>query len=151
MMTRTPHRLLLLDGGGAWAIVQSKALGAIYGQDTDGWAILDRFDFAAANSGGALVLALLLGGLSPGQINGAFRDRRKRDYIFDRNTVVVDRAIGGLLGVGPRYSAPGKLIGLTRILDEANGRFGAEFAAMPLDRIAGAINADRQTRGLGPF
>src|SRR5688572_1562912 len=110
MIARMPYRLLLLDGGGSWAIVQSKALAAVYGEHTDGWSILDRFDFAAANSGGALVLALLLGGLSPAQISACFRDRRKREYIFERNTVVVDRAIGGLLGVGPRYNAPAKLL-----------------------------------------
>ncbi len=144
------HRILALDGGGSWAVVQAKVLGELYGHDTDGWSILDRFDFAAANSGGAIVLALLLNGLTPKSIAATFRDRRKREHVFDRNTIV-DRAIGGLLGVGPRYHAPAKLNGLIRIFDESEGRFGREFTAMTLDRIAGAINADRRTRRLGPF
>src|SRR5262245_16666572 len=106
-----PYRMLSLDGGGTWALIQGKALGAIYGGDTDGWTILDRVDFAAANSGGALVLALLLKGMTPNEIANTFRDRRERSLIFEKNRIV-DRALGGLLGVGPRYHAPGKFNGL---------------------------------------
>ena len=46
-MSRKPYRILSLDGGGSWALIQAKALGAIYGAETDGWSILNRFDYAA--------------------------------------------------------------------------------------------------------
>src|SRR5688572_30611481 len=46
-MPSKPYRILSLDGGGTWALIQAKALGEIYGADTDGWTILNRFDFAA--------------------------------------------------------------------------------------------------------
>src|SRR5687768_8775265 len=102
-----PFRVLSLDGGGTWALIQGKALGAIYGDDTDGWAILDHFDLAAANSGGSLVLAMLLKGLSPREIVALFNDRRERELIFERNAMV-DRALGSLLGFGPRYNTSSK-------------------------------------------
>ena len=147
---KKPFRILTLDGGGTWALIQAKALGAIYGDTTDGWTILDRFDLAAANSGGSLVLAMLLKGMSPGEIVALFRDRRERALIFDRNKIV-GRAIGSLFGFGPRYHAPGKLAGLNDIFQRAGGRWGAGFGALPLDLIAAGLNAERAQKGLGPF
>lgn len=147
---KQPFRVLSLDGGGTWALIQGKALGAIYGEDTDGWAILDHFDLAAANSGGSLVLAMLLKGLSPREIVALFGDRRERALIFDRNTIV-ERALGSLLGFGPRYNAPGKFNGLLDIFQRANGRWGRDFASLPLDLVAAGLNAERAQRGLGPF
>jgi hypothetical protein len=145
-----PYRVLTLDGGGTWALIQAKALGALYGEHTDGWTILDRFDLAAANSGGSLVLAMLLKGMCPGEIVALFRDRRERALIFDRNGIV-DRAIGSLFGFGPRYHAPGKLNGLNDIFQRASGRWGPGFGALPLDLVAAGLNVERAQRGLGPF
>lgn len=147
---KKPFRLLSLDGGGTWALIQGKALGAIYGDDTDGWAILDRFDLAVANSGGSLVLAMLLKGLTPREIVALFASPRERELIFERNRIV-DRALGSLLGFGPRYHAPGKFNGLLDIFQRANGRWGKDFAALPLDLVAAGLNAERAQRGLGPF
>lgn len=145
-----PYRILSLDGGGTWALIQAKALGEIYGHGTDGWTILDRFDFAAANSGGALVLALLLKGLSPNEILALFRGRRERELIFERSRMV-DRALGGLFGFGPRYHTLNKLQGLLEIFERANGRWGPDFAGMTLDRIADLLHAHRRLDGRGPF
>jgi uncharacterized protein len=149
-LPKKPFRLLSLDGGGTWALIQGKALGAIYGDDTDGWTILERFDLAVANSGGSLVLAMLLKGLTPREIVALFASPRERELIFERNGVV-DRALGSLFGFGPRYHAPGKFNGLLDIFQRANGRWGKEFAALPLDLIAAGLNAERAQKGLGPF
>src|SRR6185503_2744366 len=127
-----------------------KALGALYGADTDGWTILDRFDLAVANSGGSLVLAMLLKGMTPGEIVALFRDRRERELIFERNKIV-DRALGGLFGFAPRYHAPGKLNGLLDIFQRSSGRWGTGFGALPLDLVAAGLNAGRAQKGLGPF
>ena len=147
---KKPFRVLTLDGGGTWALVQGKALGAIYGENTDGWTILDRFDLAAANSGGSLVLAMLLKGMTPAEIVALFASRRERELIFERNGVV-DRAIGGLFGFAPRYNAPSKLAGLRDIFKRSSGRWGPGFGALPLDLVAAGLNAERAQRGLGPF
>ena len=55
-------RILSLDGGGSWALIQVKALIDLYsrtgdGKDVTGHDILRKFDLIAANSGGALTLA----------------------------------------------------------------------------------------------
>jgi hypothetical protein len=145
-----PYRVLSLDGGGTWALIQAKALGAVYGGDSDGWAILDRFDLAVANSGGALVLAMLLNGMTPDEIVALFRNPRERALIFERNAIF-DRALGGLFGFGSRYHAPGKLAGLLDIFQRSSRRWGPEFATLPLDLIAAALNAERARKRLGPF
>src|SRR6185295_15669776 len=147
---KKPFRILSLDGGGTWALIQGKALGALYGAETDGWTILDRFDLAVANSGGSLVLAMLLKGMTPGEIVALFRDRRERELIFERNKIV-DRALGGLFGFAPRYHAPGKLNGLLDIFQRSSGRWGTGFGALPLDLVAAGLNAERAQKGLGPF
>ena len=51
------YKILSLDGGGTWAILEVMALKAIYGGDTPGHQILAEFDLAVANSGGSIVLA----------------------------------------------------------------------------------------------
>ena len=63
-------RILSLDGGGTWAIIQVEALIDLYGRDARGHAILSHFDLAVATSGGALVL----GGLA------ADRPRHRRGH-----------------------------------------------------------------------
>ena len=49
-------RILSLDGGGPWALLQAMALARLY-PGLDGHAILGRFDLAIANSGGSITLA----------------------------------------------------------------------------------------------
>jgi uncharacterized protein len=52
------YRILSLDGGGTWALIQVKALIALYpgGAATPGLTVLNDFDLVAANSGGSIVL-----------------------------------------------------------------------------------------------
>jgi patatin-like phospholipase/acyl hydrolase len=54
------YRILSLDGGGAWAIIEARALIGLYGIDTAGHDVLRRFHLVAENSGGSLVLAGLV-------------------------------------------------------------------------------------------
>ena len=51
-----PFRILSLDGGGSWALIEVKALIALYGAGATGHEVLSHFDLAAANSGGSIVL-----------------------------------------------------------------------------------------------
>ena len=47
-----PFRVLSLDGGGAWALIEVRALMALYGEGATGHQVLKNFDLVDANSGG---------------------------------------------------------------------------------------------------
>ena len=51
------YKILSLDGGGTWALVQVKVLQQRYGQHASGHEVLKNYDMVIANSGGSLVLA----------------------------------------------------------------------------------------------
>jgi hypothetical protein len=132
------YRILSLDGGGAWALIEAVALGAIYGRDTPGHEILADFDLVAANSGGGLVLGGLVENLSPAEIEGYFRDEAKRGAIFAPTPHLGDRALHALIGVGPKYSAPAKL----RALGDLMPARGVLLLPLAAAGIRGAGGAD---------
>ena len=76
------YQILSLDGGGAWALIQVRALAAFYGEAAKGHDILADFDLVAANSGGSIVAAGLAEDLSLAQILDYFKDKAKRRAIF---------------------------------------------------------------------
>src|SRR5947209_4112016 len=77
-----PYRILSLDGGGTWELIQVKALIRIYGDNTTGHTVLRDFDLVAANSGGSIVAAALACNLPLSQILGEFKDESWRQKIF---------------------------------------------------------------------
>jgi uncharacterized protein len=111
-----PFRVLSLDGGGAWALIQVRTLMALYGTDATGHQVLRNFDLAAANSGGSLVLAGLVENLSLNEILQYFMDEHKRRSIFSPTTSIGDAVLHSVLGVGPKYSARAKLPAIERLL-----------------------------------
>src|SRR5438552_1231480 len=80
-----PFRILSLDGGGAWSLIQVRALMMLYGGQLSGHELLKNFDLVAANSGGSLVLAGLVENLSLNQILQYFMDETKRRSMFFAN------------------------------------------------------------------
>jgi hypothetical protein len=83
MATETDnYRILSLDGGGTWALIQAVALADMYGLQTKGKEILNRFDLAIANSGGSIVLAGLVMDMTPLDIFRLFDDPDIRKGIF---------------------------------------------------------------------
>src|ERR1700687_3675172 len=102
MMT---YRILSLDGGGAWALIEVRALIALYSESTTGHEVLADFDLIAANSGGSLVLGGLVEDLRLGDLLGYFEDEGKRKSIFSPTRSWGDRALRFLTGMGPKYSA----------------------------------------------
>jgi len=111
-----PYRVLSLDGGGAWALIQVRTLMEIYGRDATGHQVLANFDLAAANSGGSLVLAGLVENLSLADVLQYFMDESKRRSIFSSTTSFGDAALHTTLGIGPKYSASAKLPAIERLL-----------------------------------
>ena len=61
-------RILSLDGGGSWALIQVKALIDLYGAACHGHDVLKDFDMVAANSGGSIVLGGLVENLPLSQL-----------------------------------------------------------------------------------
>jgi predicted acylesterase/phospholipase RssA len=113
-------RILSLDGGGAWALIQVRVLMKIYSETAKGHDILADFDLVAANSGGSIVAAGLAEDLSLAQILDYFKDNAKRRAIFV--ALPFYRKVARLLGLGPRYYAAKKLDGLRAVMPQAGGR-----------------------------
>lgn len=120
------HNLLALDGGGSWAILQAQALGELYGYETAGQAILDRFTLAAANSGGSIILAGLALNFTPRDLITKLNDQSLREMIFFKNDT-----FERLMGV-EKYHAPSKLTGLRAIMAQAPEGIKCD---LPLDQI----------------
>lgn len=138
-MSDRPYRILSLDGGGSWALIQVRALQKIFShlpEDASGHEILQNFDLVAANSGGSIVAGGLLEGMSLKQINDLFTNEAQRKKIF---VSLLDRPVTKLIGIGPRYSTPEKLVGL-------RGVFG-NFGDRTLPEITAEIKEKAQASG----
>jgi len=98
-----PFRVLSLDGGGTWALIEVRALMHLYGKEATGHQVLGNFDLVAANSGGSLVLAGLVENLSLEDILQYFLDENNRRSIFSPTEKVGDDVLRGILGIGPKY------------------------------------------------
>jgi len=108
-------RVLTLDGGGAWALIEVRTLMNLYGEDATGHDVLKNFDLVAANSGGSIVLAGLAEDLPLSQIAQYFLDESKRRSIFSPTKKVLDDVLGPV-GLGPKYSEEEKLPALQKLL-----------------------------------
>ena len=119
-------KVLSLDGGGSWVSIEARALGEIYGHDTPGEQIICQFDYVIGNSGGAIVLAALCCGYTPGEIAGFYGDpltirRMYSPKLFSR-APFVRRFL-------PRYSSAQKAKALSAILDAKRpGKPGSTIA-----------------------
>ncbi len=126
---RKLFRILSLDGGGSWALIQARALQQLFGERARGHAILARFDLAAANSAGSLVLGGLLQDMALDEIVTLFRDQSARAKLF--SPLGFDHLLGKLLQLtlrlGPKYATARKLDGIREILPEV--------ADTPLDAL----------------
>lgn len=126
------YRILSLDGGGIWALVQIKALISLYNDDesTSGHTVLKDFDLVAANSAGSIVLGGLIENLSLGGIRTLFEEISTRKSIFSlaglSDVALHDLAENlaafvakdsnlNLTGVVPKYSERSKLSALQRM------------------------------------
>ncbi len=120
------YKILSLDGGGSWALIQARVLQDIYG-DINGHELLRKFDLVIGNSGGAMVLAALCNDMKPSEIIAVFRSEEKRKQIFSRlkfsefNLLSILRSVIKNLAIGPKYSAAQKRKGLVDVLEMYDG------------------------------
>ncbi|NOT51435.1 MAG: hypothetical protein HOP10_09185 [Chitinophagaceae bacterium] len=116
------YRILSLDGGGSWALIQARVLMDIYG-DIRGHELLRKFDMAIANSGGSLVLACLCNDMLLSEIVAVFRTESQRKQVFSALSFwekLQWRNIASLFTrrLGPRYHTERKVKGLKSVLKE---------------------------------
>lgn len=129
------YRILSLDGGGSWALIQVLALQALYPDATTGHTVLKDFDLVAANSGGAITLGGLIENLSlKALLSSYFLDENKRKQIFTRINPgeSLETAVYQVVGIAPKYSTAAKLAALKAQLPN--------FGAAPLASIPGRIS-----------
>jgi hypothetical protein len=137
-------RILSLDGGGSWSLIQIMTLIDLYrsgGSLLTGHHVLRDFDLVVANSGGSIVLGGLIKDLPLTDIQLYFEDKALRQSIFAANdggrrlAMAVLRRISG---VGPRYSARRKFEGLRRILNSDAGE--PAIGDITLDALKTRVN-----------
>ncbi len=100
-------RVLSLDGGGSWALIEAMALIDLYGGDTTGHELLAQFDLAVANSGGSIVLGCLVEDMKLNDILAFFLSLEKRESVFVKKVHLPHT---------PKYKAAAKLTGLLAAL-----------------------------------
>jgi hypothetical protein len=117
------YRILGLDGGGTWALIEVKALIEIFGSDqVRGHAVLRMFDLVAANSGGSIVLGGLVEDLTLAEMLGFLLDQQKREAMFSPTDHLLDKLLEATLGFGPKYSADAKLVALEGLMPKRGAR-----------------------------
>jgi uncharacterized protein len=100
-------RVLSLDGGGSWALIEAMALIDLYGGDTTGHQLLAQFDLAVANSGGSIVLGCLVENMKLNDVLAFFLSLQKRESVFVKKVHIPHT---------PKYKAAAKLTGLLAAL-----------------------------------
>lgn len=109
-------RILSLDGGGVWGLVEVHALIDLYSECATGHQVLGDFNLVAANSAGALVLAALCVDMKLADILKLFTQQEQLRKIFVRLPWYHWlNPLAWFVG-GPRWSTAGKLAGLTYLL-----------------------------------
>ncbi len=133
---KTPYRILSLDGGGSWSIIQIKALKKLFG-DITGHEILKHFDLVAANSGGSIVAAGLAENYRPSQLEAFFNDPKTLHSIYSKLSfweIPFINRFTKVGGIGPRYSSRRKY--------EAFQRLMPKISNMPLHKVPEFIGSD---------
>lgn len=130
------YRILSLDGGGSWALIEVRALIDLYGADATGHQMLANFDLVAANSGGSLVLGGLVENLTLATLQDFFEDQAKRQAIFSPTKSMGDKALEAIAGIGPKYSADAKLPAIQSLIPDT-GNLTLPDAAAAVGRAGG--------------
>lgn len=121
------YKILSLDGGGSWAILQVLTLEDIFkrkypDKEVRGHEVLKHFDLVIANSGGSMVLAALACNWTFAEITSLFEDEKTRKSIFkelgfrERYFPTNFMRLLGVKSIGTRYSTTYKKRALENIL-----------------------------------
>ncbi|MGA9672141.1 MAG: patatin-like phospholipase family protein [Terracidiphilus sp.] len=122
-------RVLSLDGGGSWALIEVRALIDLYGGTTTGHEVLSDFDLAVGNSGGSIVLGGLVENMTLNNLLGFFQSEQTRKSVFKENAF-------HLPGID-KYDTAQKLTGLTAALPTRGCRLMPDAASGILSKATG--------------
>jgi hypothetical protein len=143
-------RVLSLDGGGSWALLQVQALMDLFPQARTGHDVLRQFDYGAANSGGTIVLAGLIEDLPLEKIRDFFLEEQARRQVFSL-LPWWKRLLPRFVGIGPRYDVKAKLAGLAgrmpvtgNYLISELGAHVARSTGRPFEFLLAAFDYDRR-------
>jgi patatin-like phospholipase/acyl hydrolase len=150
MASSDTYKILSLDGGGTWALLQVLTLKDIFEKkypkkSIKGHELLRHFDMVIANSGGSMVLAALACNWSFDQIIAIFDDEATRHTIFKKlpfKDLYLPNSIFRLFGFktfGARYSTTAKRKGLSDIL-RINGN--KKLDSIPLTKLPSLVGKD---------
>jgi predicted acylesterase/phospholipase RssA len=109
------RRILSLDGGGTWALVQARTLVDLLPMAKTGHDVLRRFDLVVANSGGSLVAGGLAANLPLANIVALFESKSAREEVFRARCL---QSLRHALPV-PRYSTAGAGEGVGKQLGQS--------------------------------
>ncbi len=123
------YRILSLDGGGSWSLIQVKCLRQLFSDtfnndDPTGHEVLGYFDLVAANSGGSLVAAAMAENYRLSQIEQIFHSEEIRRSIFSGLRIwerSLLNSLSRLVNIGPKYATVRKLAALEKILPRMSG------------------------------
>ena len=118
------YRILSLDGGGSWSLIQVKGLRQLFRDtfgldDPTGHEVLAYFDLVVANSGGSLVAAAMAENYRLSEIEQIFHTEEIRKSIFSKLSIwerSLLNTLSRLVKLGPKYATERKLKALQRIL-----------------------------------
>jgi len=136
------YKILTLDGGGAWALIEVMALIDLYGADTTGHQVLSKFDMVAANSGGSIVLGGLVENLTLQNMLDFFLSQDKRQSVFVKKSLhlpgmekyITTEKLSGLRAAFPvRCDVP-----LNEVAKDISGDSG-----IPIHLLIAGFNYDR--------
>ncbi len=116
---KVKYKILSLDGGGCWCILQVAALESIYG-DIEGHQLLNHFNLVVANSGGSLVAACLFNNLKLSEIRNLIGNQETRKSIFKK---IMFNPLG-FSGLVPKYNTAEKYNALKSILITTGKKIG---------------------------
>lgn len=148
-------KILSLDGGGTWALLQALTLQKIFknkypDREIRGHEVLRHFDLIIANSGGSMVLAALACNWTFDKIIAIFEDEGLRKSIFSKLSkkeryfpVNLLHSLG-IKGIGSRYSTTRKVAALKDILrvEDEDGQIIRKLDGISMPELSGIIGKD---------
>jgi hypothetical protein len=139
-------KLLSLDGGATWAMVQARVLRDIYG-NISGHQLLKQFDFVIATSGGSVLLGLLCSNYRMDDILDFYKNPNKLRLVFPKFKFwerIIMKFLRRVTSVGPKYATNRKLKGLEKAFRQGAKTDTASVFRLMLDEMAKQVGNNYQ-------